>query len=280
MPLQLAYANEQGVITEHLMFEGTSYKLGRSSQADIVIRHPQISRIHATIKTDADNDVSNWTIDDTSSTGCFVGGRAVKHETLPDNTLMFLGPVPCQLKRLSMSDLAQQDSVYFWRKQQLRQFEKTIYQSHDTSSMLDVARHSMTQTLGCERAALLLFDEQQDIGSAIGHEDWMDTQQFSGSRTVIKHAIETRQPVAVGDLQADHQFSAQQSVIRYGLKAALCVPVIAEDRVIGVLYGDNTQGRQYFTHTDVKLTQLLANMLSLRLLFHSIEHNISLVTEI
>ena len=125
-----------------------------------------------------------------------------------------------------------------------------------------------------------MFDEQQDIGSAIGHEDWMDSQQFSGSRTVIKHAIETRQPVAVGDLQADHQFSAQQSVIRYGLKAALCVPVIAEDRVIGVLYGDNTQGRQYFTHTDVKLTQLLANMLSLRLLFHSIEHNISLVTEI
>lgn len=280
MPLQLAYANEQGVITEHLMFEGTAYKLGRSTKADIVIKHPQISRIHATIKTDAANEETSWTIDDSSSTGCFVGGRAIKHETLPDNTLMFLGPVPCQLKRLSMTDLAQQDSLYFWRKQQLRQFEKTIYQSRDTASMLDVARHSMTQTLGCERAALLLFDEHQDIGSAIGHEDWMDTTQFSGSRTVIKHAIETLKPVAIGDLQADSQFNVQQSVIRFGLKAALCVPVIAESRVIGVLYGDNTQGRQYFTHTDVKLTQLLANMLSLRLLFHSIEHNISLVTEI
>ena len=280
MPLQLAYANEQGVITEHLMYEGTSYRLGRSRQADIVIQHPQISRLHATIKTDTHNSHSHWTIDDTSSNGCFLGGRAIKHETLPDNSLVFLGPVPCQIKRLSLNDLAQQDSVYFWRKQQLRQFEKTIYQSRDTSAMLDVARHSMIQTLGCERAALLLFNEQLEIGSAMGHEDWMDTTQFSGSRTVIRHAIETRQPVAIGDVQADQQFNARQSIVRFGIKAALCVPVIAENRVIGVLYGDNTQGRQYFTVTDVKLTQLLANMLSLRLLFHSIEHNISLVTEI
>tara|TARA_Y100001968_G_scaffold71818_1_gene63109 strand:+ start:8183 stop:9028 length:846 start_codon:yes stop_codon:yes gene_type:complete len=277
MPLQIAFGDQSGAVSEHLLFEGIAYKLGRSSAADVVVQHPQVSRLHATLCSDMTD--TQWTLDDTSSTGCYVNGKAVKHMTVEKNAIVHFGPVACRLTYLSPDDVARYDSQYFWRKQQLRQHEKALHTTVATASMLDVARHCLLQTLGCERAAMLLLDENGEFEQAIGHEPWMDSNDFSGSRTVIRKCIHSREPIAIGDILADDTFNAQQSVIRFGIKAALCVPIIVEDEVVGVLYGDNTQGRQYFSQTDVKLTQALANMLSLRLLFHAIEHNISLVKE-
>ncbi|MGK0529626.1 MAG: pSer/pThr/pTyr-binding forkhead associated (FHA) protein, partial [Alteromonadales bacterium] len=58
MPLQIAFTENNGSVSKHLLFEGREYQVGRSESADIVIPHPQVSRSHIVLRANkqADND--------------------------------------------------------------------------------------------------------------------------------------------------------------------------------------------------------------------------------
>jgi GAF domain-containing protein len=104
----------------------------------------------------------------------------------------------------------------------------------------------------------------------------MHDHNFSGSRTIIKQCIAQQKALAIGNIVCEPELAGQQSVIRNNIQAALCVPIQLDHHITGVLYADNTQDRQFFTQTDVQFVEAFANNLSLRLLFQSIKHNISL----
>ena len=74
-------------------------------------------------------------------------------------------------------------------------------------------------------------------------------------------------------------YNTQQSVITNRIQAAVCIPLFDESNVIGVLYGDNISGRQNFTENEVAFARQIADLLSLRLLFHSIEHKLNLIRQ-
>ncbi len=273
MPLQIALSQPDGVVTEHVLLEGRDYTIGRSSTADIIITNPQVSRHHASLS--AQND-SCWSFTDTSSTGCYENGQRLSSATIDKPRTVFFGPVPCKLTPLSPGTLAKQDGNTVWRKQQLSRYHHQINQCDSMLTLVATVRECLLQTLHCERAAFILLDDQAGFQSSIGYEPWMDTEAFSGSRTIIRRAIESGQTLAVGNIQQDTSLNAQQSILQHGIKAALCVPVCLEGDIVGVLYGDNTQGRVYFSDTDTRLASSLAQFLALRLLFQSIEHKISL----
>ncbi|NMH61378.1 FHA domain-containing protein [Alteromonas ponticola] len=274
MPLQIAVSTPQGTMAEHLLFEGQPYNIGRAESADVVINHPQVSRQHAILNHVDDNQ---WSLNDISSTGCFRLGQKVSSLMIDDEQSILLGPVACKFKRISHHELEKAESHRIWKKLQLQQYCAQLSQCHDSMALIHMARECMMQSLGCERAALILFNQDADFQQGIGYEPWMDAQGFSGSRTVIKKAIAQQAPLAIGNLRAEQDYALQPSIVQHNILAALCVPILVENQVIGVLYGDNTVGRQYFSETDVTFAASLANVLSLRLLFHSIEHKISLL---
>lgn len=274
MPLQLSVARQDGAVAEHVLIEGYQYQIGRATQSDVVIQHPQVSRNHALIGTDSSN---NWYFEDASSTGSSQNGRAVSRFQLSESQLVHLGPVPCRVKRCDARQITIHDSQRMWRKQQLRRFQRQLRSCSSSSALLTTARESLIQGLGCERATMLLYQNDSQIHSVLGDEPWMQTPEFSGSRSVIRKAMAQQAPIAIGDLRNDEDFSEQASIIRYGLRAAICVPIMVDNTAIGVLYGDNASCRQYFTESELELTSALAQQITSRLLFHSIEHKLELI---
>ncbi len=274
MPLQLAVSTPQGSVKEHLLFEGQPYNIGRAKTADVVIDHPQISRQHAILSNTPEK---LWSLNDTSSTGCFQLGKKISTLLITTEQSILLGPVACKLKRVSQQEIEKAQSQQVWKKLQLQQYCAQLSQCDSSMSLIRIARDCLIQSLGCERAALVLFDENAGFQQGLGYEPWMDGEGFSGSRTVIRNTIQKQTPLALGNLKAEQEYALQPSVIQHHILAALCVPILVENHVVGVLYGDNTQGRQYFTKTDVAFAASLANVLSLRLLFHSINQKISLL---
>jgi GAF domain-containing protein len=122
-----------------------------------------------------------------------------------------------------------------------------------------------------------LVDQAKDLQQCLGYQPWMHDHNFSGSRTIIKRCIAQQKALAIGNILDEPELAGQYSVIRNNIQAALCVPIKLDHHLTGVLYADNTVDRQYFTQTDVQFVESFANILSLRLLFQSIEHNIKLV---
>jgi sigma-B regulation protein RsbU (phosphoserine phosphatase) len=61
------------------------------------------------------------------------------------------------------------------------------------------------------------------------------------SRTLLRSVLETGKSVLTSDAESDANFSAIRSIHRLRIKAAICVPLLVQGRVIGVVYGDNRE---------------------------------------
>ena len=107
MPMHVNVSLESGLIAEHVLFEGNEYNIGRASTADVLIDHPQISRTHATLSA---NDDHIWSLQDTSSVGCFQHGKRVTSLPIKGKQTLRLGPISCQFKQLNHHQLTVLDN--------------------------------------------------------------------------------------------------------------------------------------------------------------------------
>src|SRR5581483_1168231 len=84
--------------------------------------------------------------------------------------------------------------------------------------------------------------------------------------------------------QNDPRFAANLSVMSYSLRSILCVPLLAKDRLIGVVYVDNRIRAGLFTERDRELLRMFANQAAVAIenarLFDSLRDTIRQVTEI
>jgi signal transduction histidine kinase/pSer/pThr/pTyr-binding forkhead associated (FHA) protein len=58
------------------------------------------------------------------------------------------------------------------------------------------------------------------------------------SRTITDHVLRERQGVLVSDAAQDRRFAAGQSVLRFGIREAICVPMKGRHETLGVVYLD------------------------------------------
>ena len=63
------------------------------------------------------------------------------------------------------------------------------------------------------------------------------------SRTMVDHVLREKQGILVSDAGRDERFQAVQSVVRFGIREAICVPMKGRHGTLGVLYLD-TRTRQ------------------------------------
>jgi nitrogen-specific signal transduction histidine kinase len=64
------------------------------------------------------------------------------------------------------------------------------------------------------------------------------------SRTIMDHVLRERQGILVTDAARDERFQAVQSVLRFGIREVICVPMKGRHETLGVLYLDtHTQAR-------------------------------------
>ncbi|WP_232365075.1 GAF domain-containing protein [Salinimonas marina] len=152
-----------------------------------------------------------------------------------------------------------------------------LQQCTDSQALILLAQECLQQSLGCERAAVILLSEDAKSHQSLGFTPWMQDAGFTGSRTFIRQCLEQRSTLAVGSLADDKGLAHQQSVIRFNIQAALAMPLMVNDNIVGVLYADSTQDKRFFTQIDIAFAQKLADLLSLRLLYHNIEHRINML---
>ena len=106
--------------------------------------------------------------------------------------------------------------------------------------------------------------DRVDVGS--------DTNQVSDS--VIARVMKERRPLIVGDAQNDTILGQSKSVVDLRLSSVMCIPLIARDQMIGILYLGNEGIGHLFTPEDLELLKIFAGQASLIL------HNALLLDEL
>lgn len=262
MPARLTVHFPSGPARVFLLPDGGEAVVGREEGCDVVLEDDRVSRRHAVLAS----DLSGWSIRDAGSkNGTFLGGMPVDGHRLDERSWLSFGGLIACFERLSLP-------VEKIEEQQLRRLttslevQRRLDPGMGLDELLPRVVASMLELTNAERGLLLLAGPAGELETAacsgLAWED-LAADDFVISRSAVQTVLATGNPVVSTDAQSDAELGEKASVLARGIRALLCVPVRALDRLIGVMYADSRLPGAAFTELDLEILAALASQAGL-----------------
>lgn len=132
----------------------------------------------------------------------------------------------------------------------------------DLGKLLNKTLEVVFSMLKADNAVIMLVDEETN--TLVPHTvkqrnpDSQDKQEILLSSTIVNSAIQERASVLSSDAFLDPRFSGSQSIIAQGIRAAMCVPLVAHDKVLGLMHLDSRERVGAFVEKDLQLLKAIA----------------------
>jgi len=84
-------------------------------------------------------------------------------------------------------------------------------------------------------------------------------------QNVLKLVLRTHEALIINDAAVPNPFSADEYVAAHGVRSLLCLPLVKQATLVGVLYLENTIASHVFTPTRIELLTLLASQAAISL---------------
>ncbi|MDJ0714588.1 MAG: FHA domain-containing protein [Prochloraceae cyanobacterium] len=132
-------------------------------------------------------------------------------------------------------------------------------QNYET--MLSKILELLFEVMDIDRAVILLVDEtsQKLKPKAVKLKQGVEDNQRFYSTKITESVCETGESILTSDAIRDARFNDAQSIICASIHASICVPLITNNQVIGVVYIDNLFLSSIYSDEDVEFVICLAN---------------------
>lgn len=103
------------------------------------------------------------------------------------------------------------------------------------------------QAVVADRGCMLVADAETDeirprvFARGVANEETPTNERMPISTTIVQHVLANGRGVRTSDARRDERFSGGQSILRVGIREAMCVPLQGRYEMLGVLYVDTTQ---------------------------------------
>lgn len=248
--------------------------LGRSAECHVQIADPWISSMHAMFERRGD---ALWVVDLDSRNGTYVNDDRVRESAVSPGSRLRFGktlvelrddqvpkgdvpgvlhvqgtvvrylddlqreaaqPVEPEPQRDTDPDLRRTTRRGALARRQvavLNDIGKALVDAPSLDDCLAKILHSVAAAVRSERSSLLLMDEE---GRMVVRASEPQGSPPRISETVVASAAQSRAGLLTIDAQQDLRFSGSQSVIAQGIRSCLCVPIWADNRILGMLVLD------------------------------------------
>jgi signal transduction histidine kinase len=131
----------------------------------------------------------------------------------------------------------------------------------DLNQLLERIMDLIFRSIEADRGCLMLRDpdSEQFEPKAVRWREGLDSREkMTVSRTIMDYVLNEKQGVLVSDATRDERFNAGQSILRFGIREVICVPMKGRHETLGVLYLDTrTSAREMMTrgNSDGKFTE-------------------------
>ena len=143
---------------------------------------------------------------------------------------------------------------------------KVVLGELDVDRVLTSALDGLIDLCGAERGMVLLFDRDGALlferARNLERQD-VENPEFQVSRTIIGRVRAQGKPFFDPDLPAQPLGSYGDSVFRLGLMAVLCLPLVHDGAVFGVVYLDTKSRKRSFTPETLALAATFSDFISL-----------------
>lgn len=152
--------------------------------------------------------------------------------------------------------------------QQINDITTSINSVQELPTLLTVIMDTARELLVSESSSLLLYDEANDelIFNIVRgpRGEMLARKKMSIQEGIAGSCARDRKPIMVNDAASDERlFKDIDREIEFVTRNLLAVPLLARDRLIGVLEVLNTRDGRNFSRQDLQLLEYLANMAAL-----------------
>lgn len=235
------------------------YTIGRDPECRIALDDDRVSRRHARLTASGDA----WQLADLGSkNGTSVDGRQIAGAApLADGCWLSFGGLIAGFERVSAGDLEQQSAGELRRLRTTLDLQRKLSPQAGLGPLLDRILKSALSVTDGERAFILLAAGEADLqvaaAAGIRAEELVEGE-FSGSVGAIDRALAEREAVVVADARADTFLGIRPSVVAGGIRCLACVPLLALEQLLGVIYLDSRAAGAAFSDLDVQILEALA----------------------
>ena len=272
-----------------------AYIIGRDAQANLVVNDVTVSRRHAQLDIAANgkirltdlNSLNGTLVNDHKITGSVdvkvgdaitfgtVGFMISSAETatakpevavtdgVESHTSMSSLPIDEALHPLALKDYSN-PRIF----KALSDLAKMLILPQSADEMFSESLALLQDIVHAERAAVFLAREGSETLTLVTYRlsDQKGSDSFTISRTIVREVLDKKMAVLFSDLISDERFAKQESIVVSGIRSAMAVPLINEQKVLGILYTDTADPWQRFDEESLKITATFGNILAAKII--------------
>jgi two-component system NtrC family sensor kinase len=139
---------------------------------------------------------------------------------------------------------------------------KSLQEATDIDRLLATMMDHVFKVTKAERGEIVLVNPQTEelvpVLSMDRSGNVGDTVAIS--RTVIKKVVNSRMAIISTDASSDPRLSSSDSIIMYGMRSIMCVPMISQETVVGILQVTTEKDLAAFGEDDLYLLSVIASL--------------------
>jgi PAS domain S-box-containing protein len=143
----------------------------------------------------------------------------------------------------------------------LLDISKAINSTLVLDDILQMVMRRAIKLLRAERGFLMLLDDEGNLQFRTAYnigKDSLSKEDFKISMSIATSVAKTGKSIYTSDAQHDERYSRQKSILELDLKSIMCVPLKSKEKIIGILYLDNSSKSNIFLQSDLYLFELFA----------------------
>lgn len=131
----------------------------------------------------------------------------------------------------------------------------------EVETILETAIDILIKELNCSNGYIIFLNELAVVESVVSRNmsDEQEQKAFEISTSVFRKALDELAPINyAGDME---DVVSKASIINLRVSAALCIPMISGQKVLGAIYLDKRESNEYFDENDVTFLTTFAKQL-------------------
>jgi len=293
--LDLALRNTDRVFT---LEDGQTLTAGRTSQCDVVLDDPSVSRRHCTFALLSSGLLQVTDLE--SANGTFINERPIAEAPARPGDLIRLGAAILEVRDPSgitagpdqtvfVDDAAVESviqkriepSSFDWLKSPveggapelallkraqrhlstLHRVSELLAGARDSQALSDAALRTVLDVLSADRGAVVLRMPGNPGRAEVlaARSKLRGGERFTVSRTLVADVMAQGISIFAHDASSDIRFADGQSVIGQRVRSVMCVPLRTTDEILGALYVDSLSGAGRFNEADLELLAAIGN---------------------
>jgi adenylate cyclase len=263
------------------LIEKEKVTLGRFSDNDIPIPDSTVSRYHAEIIKIGDGYILR---DLDSKNGTFVNTERVLETFLKDGDVISLGKFLLRFESLrDVKIVEEEDKSAISTARSVKEFipsieEKVIGErkveylgplvklgknlilSRSLGEILQHCMDTIFELIPADRAAIIFYDPYKDsLIPQLTRERGKTSETLTISKTIAMRCVKEGLAILVTDAPLDQRFAGAESILIYGIKSAISVPLWLQNSTIGLIYVDSTDPHHILGNEHMEILSILAN---------------------